>query len=261
VRHGPITSTQQQALARVANQTALAMHNAQLFEQLRIERERLRALARRLVDAQETERRLVARELHDEIGQVLTGLKLLLDTSSNLSPDVTAVRLVKAQELVARLVDQVHDLSLDLRPTMLDDLGLLPALLALFKRYTAQTRVRVTFYHDGLDRRFELELETSVYRIVQEALTNVARHSKVSEAAVRLWADEKAVHLQIEDRGKGFEVESAFTERASTGLPGMRERAIALGGEFTVESTPETGTLIMAEIPLVQTSKVIDPTR
>jgi PAS domain S-box-containing protein len=238
-------------LQSLAAQAAVAIQNAQLFEQVRDGRQRLQALSRRLVEVQEAERRYIALELHDEIGQILTGLKLSLEVATRLPADEVMPSLNEAKALLDELIIQVDDLSLDLRPTMLDDLGLLPALLWHFDRYTAQTNVRVTFQHVGLEgRRFEPELETAAYRIVQEALTNVARHAGVNEVVVRTWADQKTLGVQIEDQGPGFDPEAVLAAGDTTGLPGMRDRAVLLGGQLTVESVPATGTRLTTEFPL-----------
>ena len=205
--------------------------------------DRLQALSRRLVEVQESERRHVARELHDEIGQSLTGIHLLLRMS-------TCEPAYEAQEMVGELIARVRNLSLDLRPSMLDDLGLLPALLWHFDRYTAQTDISVTFRHAGLEgRRFEPEVETGAYRIVQEALTNVARHAGVREATVRLRADRDTLTVEVEDQGAGFDPEAALAARASSGLSGMRERSALLGGTLKVESAPGAGVRLQAELP------------
>ena len=238
-------------LTTFANQVAIAIINAQLYEQVRAGRERLQALSHRLVEVQETERQRIARELHDEIGQALTGLKLALDMSMHLPADAVRTRLGEAQALVNELMVQVRELSLDLRPAMLDNLGLLPTLLWHFERYTSQTNVRVAFRHTGLEgRRFAPEVETAAYRIVQEALTNVARHAGVSEVTVRLWAKQDILGLQVEDQGIGFDPEAALATGATSGLAGMRERAILLGGRLTVEPATGTGTRLTAEFPL-----------
>ena len=151
------------------------MEKARLFEQLQ-------RLSRQLLQAQEAERHALARELHDEIGQRLTGLSLML-SSQHPSPD----QLIDAQAVVRDLIGRLRNLSLDLRPTILDDLGLLPALVWLFERYTAQTNVSVRFEHRLLEaQRFALEVEITAYRIVQEALTNVARYAGVTEVTVGL---------------------------------------------------------------------------
>jgi signal transduction histidine kinase len=127
---------------------------------------KLQEYARRLLEVQEQERRHLARELHDEVGQVLTGLKLTLEAGTYLPADELPDSLRAALGLVQELTARVRDISLRLRPTMLDDLGLLPALLWLFERYTAQTHVRVNFEHRGLEGRFPPEVETTAYRVV-----------------------------------------------------------------------------------------------
>ncbi len=150
--------------------------------------------------------------------------------------------------LINDLVRRVRDLSMNLRPAMLDDLGLLPALLWHFERFTAQTAVRVEFQQAGLDRRFPPEVETAVFRIVQEALTNVARHAGVNVSRVQIWAAGESLEITVEDRGRGFRVKADRTE-PSSGLAGMRERARLLGGQLTIDSVPGSGTRLVAEIP------------
>jgi len=151
-------------------------------EALREYAERMKELSRRLIVVQEAERRGIALELHDEIGQILTGLKLKLEMTGRLSDEGLRENLAEAQSLVNDLMARTCKLSLDLRPATLDHLGLLSALLRHIRQYTSQTEVRVDFRHSGLEgRRFAAELETAVFRIVQEALTNVARHSGAEE--------------------------------------------------------------------------------
>ena len=128
--------------------------------------------------------------------------------------------------------------------------GLLSALRGLIERYTANTGVRVNFHHVGLDRRFRPELETAAYRIVQEALTNVARHARVREVEVRLWVDAETLRVQVEDHGVGFDREAVLAAGRSAGLPGMHERVMLLGGQLSVESTPGGGAHLLAELPL-----------
>jgi signal transduction histidine kinase len=198
---------------------------------------------------QEAERRHVARELHDEIGQVLTGLKFSIELISRLPEEAVKANLEEAKNLVNELMGKVRDLSLDLRPAMLDDLGLLPTLLWYFERFTARTQVDVGFEHTGLDRRFLPEVETTAYRIVQEALTNVARHAGADGVSVRLWSNDEMLGLSIEDHGAGFDASDESILNKSNGLAGMRERATLLGGRLTLESTPGLGTNLFAELP------------
>jgi len=219
-------------------------------EQLREYAQRLQALSRRLLEVQEQERRHLARELHDEIGQILTGLKLSLELSLRGSDKSPLCNLEEAQQLVRDLTARIRDLSLHLRPTMLDDLGLLPALLWHFQRYTGQTDIHVNFEHGGLDRRLPPELETGIYRIVQEALTNAARHAKIKEIRVSIRIHNGTLVLSIEDEGDGFDAGKVLAARASSGLSGMQERAVLLGGRFLVRSAKGAGTRLLVEFPI-----------
>ena len=239
-------------LQALADQAAVALENAMLFEQLRDGRQQLQALSQRLLEVQETERRLIARELHDEIGQALTGLQLFLEINAPTPREPALERVETAQSLVNDLISRVRDLALDLRPTMLDDLGLVPALLWQFERYTAQTGIQVNFKHIGLERRFDPDVETAAYRIVQEALTNVARYALVAVAEVNLWADAATLNVQVEDQGAGFDPEQVRATHRSNGLAGMRERATLLNGLLSIEAAPGAGTQITAELPLRQ---------
>jgi PAS domain S-box-containing protein len=248
------TQDDEAILVQLAQMASIAIEKARLFEEVHHSREQLQALSQRLLEVQETERRFIARELHDEIGQVLTGLKLTLGMSTHLGAGAAASSLNYAQTLANDLIARVRDLSLALRPAMLDDLGLLPALLWLFERYSAQTNVHVDCKHVGLEgRRFGAAVETAAFRIVQEALTNVARHARVSSVMVRLWSDPNRLGVQIEDSGIGFDPQA--TSATSSGLAGMHERASALGGHLTIDSAPGSGTRILVEWPLSSTGK------
>jgi PAS domain S-box-containing protein len=246
---GEFTEDDGAILVQLAQMASIAIEKARLFEEVHHSREQLQALSQRLIEVQETERRSIARELHDEIGQVLTGLKLTLGMNAHTAVGAADNGLSYAQTLVNDLIARARDLSLALRPAMLDDLGLLPALLWLFERYSAQTNVQVDCKHVGLEgRRFGAAVETAAFRIVQEALTNVARHARVSSVMVRLWSDPNRLGVQVEDYGIGFDPQTASA--ASSGLAGMRERASALKGHLTIESAPGSGTRIVVEWPL-----------
>lgn len=211
---------------------------------------RQKELSRRLLEVQEAERRAIALELHDEIGQKLTGLKLALELGAR-QPEKSAQSLAQSLGLVNELMNQTRRLSLALRPATLDHLGLLPALVWHFRNYTRQTNIEVEFNHENLtNRRFDAAVETAVYRVVQEALTNTARHAAAALVSVRIWIDNERLILQIEDDGAGFEVEKVFAQTVSTGLTGMRERVALLGGEFRLESKPGAGTKLVAELHL-----------
>jgi PAS domain S-box-containing protein len=209
----------------------------------------LRSLSQRLVDVQENERRNIARELHDEIGQSLAALKFVLNQVSRSAAGIPLPSLNEAQTVVTELIRQVRDMSLKLRPSMLDDLGLLPTLLWYIENYAGQTHIKVGFEHSGLQRTFSPEINTAVYRIVQEALTNVSRHANTLDVNISIWADENKIALKIEDHGRGF-TSSALHSSSSTGISNMRERVRLLEGELNIETVPGVGTCLEAEIPL-----------
>jgi signal transduction histidine kinase len=219
-------------------------------QELRASRAQLRALAAYLQSVREEERAHIARELHDEIGAGLTAIKLALERSASDQSAGAATDPARALALANELIGRVRDLSLELRPAMLDDLGVVAALRWHFKRYTDQFQIAVDFKDLGLsDRRFSAETETAVYRIVQEALTNVARHAQINKVAVQIDVDYDLLRVRIKDEGTGFDPDSLPAER-SGGLTGMRERAIMLGGRLWLESAAGLGTMLRAEIPL-----------
>lgn len=212
--------------------------------------EALKALSLRLTDVQEAERRFLARELHDEIGQTVTCLKLLLDTALRPEAGESRTAYDEALKLVNDLIDRVRRLSIDLRPQMLDDLGLLTALEWHINRFQKQSGIAVQFRHMPMPERLAPRIETALFRIVQEALTNVARHAQSKEVTVRLWANAGRAGVQVEDSGTGFDVAKVLEGRASSGVSGMKERAELLGGEFTLESSPGQGTCLTVELPV-----------
>ncbi len=235
------------------NLMTIALNNANLFTQVRADQIRLQTLSQRLVDIQEDERRQIALELHDEIGQLLTGLKIQLDSASTLPPEDRIEHVERGRELADDLIKKVRNLSLDLRPSMLDDLGLQPALLWHMDRFTSLTGIQVNFVQKGLEgERFSTNLEITAYRVVQEGLTNIARHSGVKEATVRVLYSANCLTIQIEDRGAGFEAKGALDGGFSRGLLGMRERVAFVGGSLTIDSVPGWGTLLVVELPVPQ---------
>ncbi len=244
----------------MAERAKIGITKARLFEQVSESRKRLQVLSNKLVEIQEQERRTLARELHDEIGQSLTSLRLNLDfitrslndchgLSEGLNKDLQQ-HLQSASSTTVQLLDRVRKISLDLRPTMLDDLGLLPALFVLFDGFSSQTKVQIQFKHSGVERRFRSNIETAAFRIIQEALTNVAKHAETMAVSVRLWADHSFLRLQVEDDGIGFNPNKSFQLKQTSGLSGMNERAAACGGILEIESEPGQGVRISAEFPL-----------
>ena len=208
-----------------------------------------RRMSARLVQAGEQERRHIARELHDELGGLLTSLHMSLKMTPAPTPAARA-ELDESLALVKTIVGKVRELSLDLRPSLLDDLGLRPALRQLVDRFSAQTRVAVDF-HCEVDReeRFSSEVETTAYRIVQEALTNVARHAGVDRVQVLCHREPGRLVLHVVDAGRGFDA-GHIEESASTGLSAMRERAALVGGTLELSSAPGVGTRVTASLPL-----------
>ncbi len=209
----------------------------------------METLSRRLLEVQEQERRHLARELHDEVGQDLTGLRLTLHLAETAHGKAQTQKFAEARQQVQDLMAKVRALSSQLRPTVLDDLGLLHALLWHFERYTARTHVRVVFRHSGLGERLGAAVETGAYRIIQEALTNVARHAGVVEAEVEVRREPGRLRLCVQDRGAGFDSAAPRSGSVSGGLSGMRERALLLGGRLEIASEPGGGTQVAAVLP------------
>ena len=232
---------------------AIATTARDITERKRAEKElttltkRLRVLSHRLIEIQEQERTNVARELHDQIGQSLSLLKLLLDRARIANDEVREGLYNQAVPLLAELIDRVSTLSLELRPNILDDLGLVSALEWYFERFTNQTNIRVQFESPDTDTHIHKHIANSVYRVVQEALTNVARHAHATMVRVTLKTKHNSTHLRIEDNGIGFD---PTTKEASTsgGIIGMQERISLLGGTLQVRSKPGSGTRIIVEI-------------
>lgn len=242
---GPFGADDEAMLVQIAQLATVAVENARLLGEVRDAGQRLRTLSHRLVVLQEEERRTIARELHDEVGQILTGLKIMLEASTRPGATIEPHRL---QALTGQLLAHVKDLSLNLRPPMLDDLGLVPTLLWHFERYRDQTGIEVRFHHRGIASRLPPDLEVAAFRIIQEALTNVARHAQVSKVRVELSAENGELGLCVEDEGQGFDASSRPAH--SSGLIGMRERAMSAGGRLRVESRPGAGTRLLVELPI-----------
>ncbi len=208
-----------------------------------------------VIDAQEAERARVSRDLHDQIGQALTsvllGLRLVDGSLPEGRGDLGEVRerTGEVRELVAQALDEVRQLAFDLRPTVLDDVGLLAAVSRLADDLTRRSGTRVQLALADLDdeSRLPAEVETVVYRVVQEALTNTARHAEASLATVAIEVDARAVRATVTDDGIGFSVGDGSPR--SLGLAGMVERAALIGGQVQIESTPSTGTAVLLEVP------------
>lgn len=214
----------------------------------------LQALSRRLVEAQETERRNIARELHDEIGQSLIVIQLNLQSLLQMpGPDARAPRLKESIKVIDRLLEQVRDISLNLRPSILDDLGLEPAVRWNTERQAALVGLQAKFHADPLEQRLDSVIETECFRVAQEALTNVVRHAHAKALSVELRKKDGLLHLRVRDDGVGFEVVTVREKAlhgASLGLLSMEERAELAGGGLEFSSIPKKGTEVHAWFPL-----------
>ena len=215
---------------------------------------KIQVLSRRLVEVQETERRHLARELHDEIGQALTVAQMNLQALlQSPGADALAPRLNESLTAVERVLEQVDDISLNLRPSLLDDLGLEPALRWFTERQAALAGLQAEVRVDPLEQRLDPIIETQCFRIAQEALTNVVKHAKARAVTVEVSQDDEQLHLSVRDDGVGFDVASVREQAvrgASLGLLGMEERATLAGGGLQYHSTPGQGTEVHAWFPL-----------
>ncbi|MDH5297548.1 MAG: sensor histidine kinase [Desulfobulbaceae bacterium] len=237
------------------------LHTAQqerfsALEQLQHELEKRRGMRRELlrhtVLAQEEERARIARELHDETSQVLTAASLNMATLKSMIPDHPQVHelIDKTQELCRLMARGLHRLVHDLRPAQLDDLGLVPSLHHLVDEARRQSNLKIKFTVSGAPKRIDPVVETVLFRITQEAITNITRHAMTDVAAIRLDFTPQQVSLEIEDQGIGFTAHIMPLFDGGCGLAGMRERAESVGGAILIEGLPNQGTKIEVVIPL-----------
>jgi signal transduction histidine kinase len=249
----------QQLVRRKALEAALKKserERARVLEKSSRTQEQLRRLAHQLLAVQEEERRRISRELHDEIGQTLTAINVKLATlrkEATINAKAFAKTVSSTQKLVAKSMHAVHRFARDLRPPLLDDLGLIPALHTHLKEFTKRTGAPVRFTIFAGVEQLALEKRTVLFRVAQEALANVSRHAKASRVSLTIKQDEDLVRMEIHDNGKAFDVKRRLGARRNTrlGLLGMRERLEMVGGSFEIESEPAAGTTIRATIPFV----------
>jgi PAS domain S-box-containing protein len=227
-----------------------------ITERKRVE-DRMRELSRQVISAQEAERKHIAQELHDELGQALTAISLDLAGIEKALPLETPVeirrQLIDARSLADEVDEQISELALDLRPSLLDDLGLLPTLQWYLDRYSQRSGIEVAVEFQGMESRLSDEIETTLYRVIQEALTNIARHAKAGRVHLSLERSAAAVTATIQDDGRGFDVEETQGSAASLGgmgLLGIQDRVSTLGGHVEIHSGRGQGTRIRIEIPL-----------
>jgi PAS domain S-box-containing protein len=213
----------------------------EITERKRVEQE-LQKMMTTIIDVQEEERKRLSRNLHDGIGQ---NLYSHLITINRLLSELDHPLLHQMQREATQLIEEIRDISWELRPSVLDDLGLVPAIRSFLSRFSENYHIDV-FFECMLKRRLDISIELTIYRIIQEALTNIRKYAEVSEAAVTVRDFDQSVRVMIEDKGRGFETGS---QTRGVGLFSMDERARAVGGELTINSSPGKGTRVILEIP------------
>ncbi|MDX6405514.1 MAG: hypothetical protein QOH70_2969 [Blastocatellia bacterium] len=219
----------------------------QAQDSLQATQERYRSLSRRLLEQQEQERGALARELHDQLGQSLFAVSLNLQAIKGEVSPASSARVTESMRAIEKTIEQVQTLAFELRPSTLDEFGLVGALRLLVSRHGERARLRASFTATSTDTRAPSEIETACFRIVQEALSNVARHARARHVEVTLTTENLALEVTVRDDGVGFSVERL---RTGLGLVGMDERAELAGGRLDIESAPGTGTTLRARFPL-----------
>ncbi|MCB0171196.1 MAG: PAS domain S-box protein [Anaerolineae bacterium] len=254
----PYTADHQLFLQQIADRAALFVENARLFGEVKQQTDHLRALARRLAETQEIERQALARELHDQVGQNLTGLDLNLNiiqaqlaAVSAPTRDLIQGRLADSMALVEDMAERVRDLMSELSPSVLDDFGLIAALTWYGQRFASRVDFAITVSGQEPTPRLAAPMEYALFRITQEALTNVAKHAQASAVTLTIDTNNGFVRLVIADDGRGFKPvgRSQAPNRRGWGLPTMAERAEAVGGRYRIESEPGHGTRVVVEVP------------
>jgi len=231
-------------------------HYGDLLEESGLMQEQLRLLSRQLLSAQEEERKKISRELHDVIAQTLTTINIQLaglKKEAVLNTKGLEQSIARTQQLVERSVAIVHRFARELRPTVLDDLGLIPALHTFMKNFREETGIRVSLSAFAELEQVNGDKRTMLYRVAQEALTNVARHARASQADVKIQKLDGLVSMKIKDNGRCFQRENVLRAKKDTrlGLLGMRERLEMVGGTFNIISAPGKGTTVLAQVPLM----------
>jgi signal transduction histidine kinase len=243
-------------------------HYSELLRQSDRLQEQLRRLSRQILSAQEDERKRISRELHDVIAQTLTGINIRLATLKKealLNTKGLDRNIARTQRLVEKSVDIVHQFARELRPAVLDDLGLIPALHSFVKLFSQRTRIHVHLKAFAGVEQLDSDQRTILYRVAQEALTNVSRHAQASRVEVDIQKQAGGVCMKISDNGKSFQVEKTLNAkgRKRLGLLGMKERLDMVGGRFEIESVSGKGTTVTAQIPLgvMATGSLTEPVR
>lgn len=234
------------------------LHYSVLLKQSDHLQEQLRRLSRQILSAQEEERKRISRELHDVIAQTLTGINIRLATlkrESLINTKGLDRNIARTQRLVEKSVNIVHEFARELRPAVLDDLGLIPALHSFVKLFSKRTHISVRLKAFAGIEQLDTNKRTILYRVAQEALTNVSRHANASQVEVNIEKLPEGIGMKIKDNGKSFEVERVLNAKGRNrlGLLGMKERLEMVKGSLDIKSAPDIGTTITAFIPLAKT--------
>ncbi len=248
------TAEDLELLSAIGHQMGVAIENARLWEELKRKDEVRGQILKGTISTQEAERKRIARELHDRIGQSLTSLMIKLRVLEAQASEEIQEKFTDLKQLAAQTLDEVHNLALELRPSSLDGLGLITALRQYADEYSDKVGIKAEFQAIGFDgRRLQPETEIALYRIIQEALTNVAKHSEATRVSILIEIRDSSILAIVEDNGKGFGVQKVLSSRTgdgNLGLYGMKERAALIDGVLTIESTPGVSTTVFVEVPL-----------
>jgi len=240
----------------------IANNNARLFRELTANLERMQSISKGVIRMQEEERSKISRELHDDVGQALTALKMNLDlVATRLQKEITGESrqyLEEAAKLAEQCLGEIRELSRLLRPRMLDDLGLLPTLRWYARTYAKRTGIKVSLLTEEFRAKVGSEVETMLFRITQEALNNIAKHSGSKTAQIRLVRLKEKIRLNVQDEGKGFDPadsKNATRVYSTSGLSGIQDRVNLWGGSFSIQSKAGAGTILSIEIPFKESRR------
>ncbi len=263
-----LTTRDHDLIHTVASQLSMAVANATLYQEVQAREELRGELLRQVVSAQESERQRIARELHDGTGQILTALSLGLAAASASvprDPELAARQLDELKTMSTQVIKELHNLVMGLRPSVLDDLGLVPALRGQAQKFEERTRIATRFEVNGRICRLQPEIETTIFRIAQESLTNVVKHADARCVTLQLTYGKDTIQLTVQDDGSGFDLDEALQTDSEYrwGLLGMQERVSLAGGVWEIDSRPGAGTTIRVNIPLIEavtekTSEVLE---
>lgn len=250
VRRGNITARVEEAVLGDPLVTHLGDALNSMLDELSDSRNRLEVLSGKVLGAQEDERKRVARELHDETSQALTSLMIEMKMLEKLDPEERRKKIADLWDYTSQILDGVHRLTRELRPRDLDELGLVPALRSYIKESAKRFDIGIDLEVTGLRGRLPDNVEVALYRVVQEALTNAAKHSEAGSVRVAIRREDDLVVVAIKDDGRGFDLgEVKNLKEQGLGLFGMRERMSIVGGELEISSSPGQGTEVVARIP------------